>query len=372
MKVRFTELSLAAGLLATALSAGVAFAQDEKVPDTMPAHPLYTRLLPHLKAEVAPPVAPLTTWNGTFTFKSKTYKYNMVGTAPSTGTSTTVPTFIIPIALQYKTSSGTTTFSPLTKLSNGRTAVTNTEASPIFQNMDWVTPDGTDLGKTQYEDAFQRGNFWGTVSSQPGYHVLLGKPTIVPQIVLTVPVADGSVGNEFGVTVGLADINWFDGKLQSILTKYASKITPNTLPIFITYDVYLTEGVVCCIGGYHSSYGSSAAPQAYSMFTYIGTPGVFAQDVSALSHEAGEWLDDPLVVNTGGNPVECGVLEVGDPEESFANYGDFAYTLNGFTYHLQDLVYLEYFGAPTSTSVDGGALSFHDNPFGLGICSNGG
>lgn len=384
MKGRFTALSLTAGLVVTALAAGSAVAQEEKkLPDTLPAHPLYTRLLPHLKAEVGPPVTPLTTWNGTFTYKSKTYKYNMVGTAPSTGTSTTVPTFIIPIALQYKTSSGATTFSPLTKLSNGRTAVTNTIASPIFQNMDWVTPDGTDLGTTQYEDAFQRGNFWGTVSSQPGYHVLLGKPTVVPQIVLPVPAADGSIGNEFGVTVGLADINWFDGKLQSILTKYASKITPGTLPIFITYDVYLTEGL-CCIGGYHSSYGSVAAPQAYSMFTYIGTPGVFAQDVSALSHEAGEWLDDPLVVNTNGNVIasQCAlingsdILEVGDPEEGFnedgATYGAFPYTFNGFTYNLQDLVYLEYFGAPNTTSADGGTLTFRDNPFGLTFCSSGG
>ena len=82
------------------------------------------------------------------------------------------------------------------------------------------------------------------------------------------------------------------------------------------------------------------------------------------------------VVNIGGNPVSCGILEVGDPEEGFtedgAVYGAFPYTFNGFTYHLQDLVYLEYFGAPNTTSVDGGAESFHDNPFKLGICNNGG
>jgi|HubBroStandDraft_6_1064221.scaffolds.fasta_scaffold1083665_1 hypothetical protein len=32
---------------------------------------------------------------------------------------------------------------------------------------------------------------------------------------------------------------------------------------------------------------------------------------------------------------------------------------------LQDLTYLEYFGAPTTTSADGGALTFRDNPFGM-------
>jgi hypothetical protein len=142
----------------------------------------------------------------------------------------------------------------------------------------------------------------------------------------------------------------------------------------MTYNVYLTEGE-CCIGGYHSATGI----QAYSMFTYIGTPGAFSQDVGALSHEAGEWLDDPLVVNVNGNVIDskCAqvngsdILEVGDPEEVDANYGDFPYTFNGFTYHLQDLVYLEYFGAANTTSV-GGEMTFHNNPFHLTVCSNGG
>jgi hypothetical protein len=82
-------------------------------------------------------------------------------------------------------------------------------------------------------------------------------------------------------------------------------------------------------------------------------------------------MDDPLVVNTAGNVVECGILEVGDPEEGFANYGAFPYTLGGSTYNLQDLVFLPYFGAPASTSVDN-EMTFQNNPFHLSVCSNGG
>jgi hypothetical protein len=167
----------------------------------------------------------------------------------------------------------------------------------------------------------------------------------------------------------LADINWFDAQLQAYMTANKS-IVPNSLPIFVTYDVYLTEGG-CCIGGYHNSYGSTSAPQAYSHFTYINHVGAFAQDVSALSHETAEWADDPLVVNTSGNQVACGILEVGDPEEGFTNYGAFPYTLGGFTYNLQDLTFLEYFGAPNTTSANG-ALTFQGNPFSLSVCSNGG
>jgi hypothetical protein len=368
MKQRNTVLSLLAALAVVACVTGSALAQE----DTMPARPMFERLKPTLHAPSGSdaPVTPLTTWNGSFVYNNHTYNYNMVGTAPSTGTTTTVKTFLIPIALKYVSNGTTTIFSPQTLQSNGKSAVANTANSPIFKNMAWVTPEGVSLGTTQYEDAFQRGNFWTTVAGT-NYHLLLGQPKVTPLQTLTVPAADGKVSTEFGITVGTADINWFDGQLQTILTKFAKLITPNTLPIFITYNSYLTEGG-CCIGGYHSSYGSTSAPQAYSHFTYISTPGIFSQDVSALSHEVGEWLDDPLVVNTNGNPVACGILENGDPEEGFSNYGAFPYTLNGFTYNLQDLVYLEYFGAPTTTSVDGGTESFHDNPFKLGICNNGG
>ena len=57
----------------------------------------------------------------------------------------------------------------------------------------------------------------------------------------------------------------------------------------MTSNTYLTEGG-CCIGGYHSANGA----QTYSNFEYITYSGDFSQDVSALSHEVGEWMDDPL------------------------------------------------------------------------------
>jgi hypothetical protein len=51
----------------------------------------------------------------------------------------------------------------------------------------------------------------------------------------------------------------------------------------------------------------------------------------------------------------------------FLTYDD-PYVLNGFTYNLQDLVTLPYFGAPTSTSVNNW-LSFQGES--LGVCSKG-
>lgn len=364
---RFSVRSSIAALSVVACMTGATFAQDAS---TQHERPMFERLKPVLNNQAATPATPLKTWNGSFVYQKVTYKYNMVGTAPSTGSSTTIPTFIIPVVLKFTKNGKTTTFSPLTKQSNGLTAVSNTTASPVFKNLDFKS-GGVDMGTTQYIDAFQRGNFWTTISKgHTGYHVLLGTPTVLPTLTLTVPAADGGVANDFGITVGNADIFWFDTQIQNYMKSH-TQIVPNSLPIFITYNSYLTEFGGCCIGGYHSAFGSTSAPQAYAHFTYIKTPGIFAQDVSALSHEVGEWMDDPLVVNTNGNTVQCGILENGDPEEGFANFGAFPYTLGGFTYNLQDLVYLEYFGAPNTTSV-GKLMTFQGNPFGLSVCSNGG
>ena len=66
------------------------------------------------------------------------------------------------------------------------------------------------------------------------------------------------------------------------------------------------------IGGYHSATGA----QSYTYSTYIDHSGEFAQDVSALSHEIGECVDDPLVANPNGNQTHCGILDVGDPLET--------------------------------------------------------
>ena len=347
------KLIISVAALACCFAAS-ALAQDEGYPV-----PRYVTLPPKASVGTIKPPVTLPTWTGSFTYSGTKYTYYMVGTAPKTGTSTTVKAFIIPVKVNIP---GCTT-NPKVDSEGGETVLQQTVESPIFQNHTY-TLGGTNIGDTQYEDAFQRANFWGTVKSHTGYHVLLSAPTMLPELTLT-PGSQGGCGNPFGPLAGLMDINYFDSQAGSYIASH-SQITPDSIPIFMTDNLYLTSGGGCCIGGYHSANG----PQAYSQFTYITTPGVFSQDVSALSHEIGEWMDDPGVKGAFNN-VACGILEVGDPEETFSNYGGFPYTLGGFTYNLQDLVFLEYFGAPTTTSIDGW-MTFHDNPFGLSVCSNGG
>lgn len=360
MKLRTAGLGplLAGGILGGCLMAGAAAAADS----APPSRPMY-RVLPPVPGSGATPAVTLPTWNGSFTYNNTTYSYNMVGTAPSTNTTTTIPVLIIPVKIVITSNSGsTTTFDPSTVLTNGRTVIENIIASPLFDSSTTYIQGGVNVGTTQYIDAFQRANFWGAVHTRPNYHLLLGTPAVLPEQTLNPSTGDGKTGTEFGFTAGKVNYLWFDRQIKSLITALP-QIQPNTLPIFVTYDVYLTE-IVCCIGGYHSAVGS----QAYSHATYVDVVGAFAQDVSALSHEIGEWADDPLVSNRG-NKVSCGILEVGDPIENNPNFGGYPYSVNGFTYNLQDLVTLPYFGAPPKTSVNS-YFTFQGEP--LTVCQNGG
>ena len=316
--------------------------------------PMFARqpgLRPNVHARLATP-----SWNFKYTYQGHSYSEQFVGTDPAAGGSTTVPIYIIPLKMVFgKTSESTSAVLP-----NGQTVIQNILASPIFQsNVDFVQT-GTDVGTTQFTDAFQRSNLWGIGGNASGYHVLLGTPTVLPEQTLTVPKADGKVATTFGVKVVEAGINWFDGQIQPLITKL--HIPANALPIFVTTQTYLLQGNKsgCCIGGYHSYTGT----QAYSHFTYIQKPGAFAQDVSALSHELAEWMDDPETNNNSA----CGIYEVGDPLEREANYGGVPYTVGGFTYNLQDEATPVYFGAPASTTLNGNA-TFEGTA--VGVCANG-
>jgi hypothetical protein len=351
------------GLTLSLMLVSTSFAQDEVV---LQPRGMYTVMPPHLRTDVAAPPASLQSWNGSYVYSGKTYNYNMVGSAPSNNSTATITTYIIPVKITITSRNGTkTTYDPSHVLSNGNTVTNNTLLSPLFDSTTTYTQGGVNVGTTQYIDAYQRANFWGTVSTHPNSHLMLNT-TVLAEQSLSPSKTYGKTASVFGFTAAEVDINWFDSQIPSLISKLG--IQPNQFPIFLLYNTYLTQGGSCCIGGYHSSEGSVSNPQSYSEATYVDHAGAFSQDVSALSHEIGEWADDPLTVNYNGNNTPCGILENGDPLEGNANYGGYPYTLHGFTYNLQDLVTLPYFGAPTSTSVNGW-LSFQGES--LGVCSNG-
>ncbi len=346
---------LAAGLCLTWAGGSAVARPAARAPDTMPATPRFV-VLPATHPELVDRAhrGGLTTWNFTYAHNGKNYSDTFVGNDPS-GKATTTPSFIIPLKIVV----GGETFSTSTAQANGQSALADTVASPIFQSVIRFKEAGVNLGKTQYIDAYERQSFWPTVAANKHYHVLLGAPTVLPEVTLNVPKGSGSVGTEFGVHVALVDINYIDQQLNSIMAANP-QITAGSIPVFVAYNTYETQGG-CCIGGYHSANGG----QSYMLFDYVGTPGAFSQDVSALSHEMGEWLSDPFTNNNS----PCGIYENGDPLEREANFGGYPYVVNGLmTYNLQDLAQPPYFGAPASTSLNG-RTTFQGTV--LSVCQNG-
>ena len=344
MKMRFLGVCQ---ILALTLLVAFCLSTFASAQDTMPAHPRFVVIPPKAALPGQNLSGNLQEWNGSFTYNGNNYPYVMVGADPSTNQGAVITTWLIPVKIILSDGSVWDPlqggpFSPM-----GRTLM-----SPIFDRTTTYTQGGVDVGTTQYIDAFQRANFWSIAQNNPNSHLLLGGrtpwPQMLPELVLHVPSQFGQQGTEFGVRVALVDINYYDSQINSYIAQNQT-INPTGFPIFLNANTYLTQGG-CCIGGYHSATG----PQTYANFEYITTPGVFSQDVSALSHEVGEWADDPLYPSQNNTP--CGILEVGDPLETGQPghpYGTWEYPLHLFTYHLQDLVNLKYFGGDPNQPVNG-------------------
>jgi hypothetical protein len=352
--------SLIGGSLIAALVVCIGLTGSGVAQNISTARPMFTTLPPHSYYPVKPadPSVQLPQWtfDWTSSFDNRNFSTVIVGVDPRTpNASTTVTVAIFPIKMVYGATNGNMTFDPSTPYFGTYSTTEMIGMSPIFRGEFDFTQGGTDLGKTQYIDAYQRGNFWEAIQHNRRYHVLLSKVT-GPEQTFNVPASEGNViPNPWsGIPTGTADINWFDQQLQTVLAKY-SQIQPNVLPLFITENVYLTSGG-CCIGGYHSANGNAPGGQTYSYSTSIQQAAVpvFSQDIGALSHELGEWLMDPFTTNPSPCPSN-GILEIGDPLETETgthDFGDWPYTIGGFTFHPQDLVFITWFGAPPATSVN--------------------
>ncbi len=304
----------------------------------------------------------------------------MAGGSPQNTETTNITTYLIPLKLVFDASdnssvcgSAPVTFDANKVLPNGETVVQNVISSPIFTPVTFTQGGGV----LQYIDAFQRANFWlKYVQSNPNYHLEL---KLTANSVLQVPYLEVSsahglaekdqLGNLDGGCVGMVtDWNWFEAEILLYISSL-SQVQPNTLPIFLTDDAFLSPANT----GFHLSNGA-LDPQSYIWAVYSdgscphGQNGLcFAQDVAGLSHEVGEWADDP----NGHTPSPCGTsfLEVGDPLDAPQYFYTYTGANNNFIYHLQDLVMLPYFGAPTGTSWNNWTTFQGEN---LTYCVNGG
>jgi hypothetical protein len=294
---------------------------------------------------------------------TSTFTYTMVGknpsktpTPPATGR-TTVTALLVPVAITY---SNGHVWDPTVAdaCDSGASVFTRVEQSPIFVPQAWKW-GGISIGTKQLMDAFQRAEFWKYTKPtgvNPTYGVGLTLKTTAP-VVVNVPDASATEWSSIPCangTVAGVDINWLDPYLQSTVMPSLTTqglMTAKTLPIFIFHNVYEYDGTPanCCIGGFHGAYSPTpGVVQTYIVANYENDPNTVPQnsDIVALSHEVGEWLNDPY----GNNPTKpwghigqvsgCqGNLEVGDPL-SGTGLPD---TVGGFTYHPQELAFFSWF-----------------------------
>ena len=294
------------------------------------------------------------------------YSGQMVGRSPlfHGHRATTIPVYLVPVILTFASTG--TAFDPTSPdpcLSSNNTVLRVVQNSPIFQNFTYII-NGADVGNTQYVDAFQRANFWSDVSvAGNSYHTLLGLTTL-PAVMVTVPAVSGNVNNASCGQFGSMDINWWDSYVQNTLLPSLSGqgVGPTSLPLFLFDSVVMYQGTatLCCILGYHSAYGLSTSVQTYSVSGF-DTSGAFGGDVSILSHEVGEWMDDPLGLNPTplwgniGQVAGCqNNLEVGDPLTGrlFPPV-----VMNGFTYDPQELAFFSWFYRQVPSIGAGGVYS---------------
>jgi hypothetical protein len=325
--------------------------------------------------------ATLPLWRYTIVDGTNSYPGVMVGRNPfSRGhRTTTVQAYLVPVILTFSDGTVLDPTKPDPCISNN--IVTDlVQNSPIFQNASY-TMNGADVGDTQYIDAFQRANFWSDVSGTP-YHTLLSL-TVLPaqsKTSVTVPAAVGYVKPGQCGNYGSINYDWWDTYLQKTMIPSLALdgVGPSTLPVFVFDSVVIVGGKY----GYHNSYyDASSNVQTYVVTDFDASQslGTSFEDVSLLSHEVGEWMNDPLGANltpSWGNigqvyPFKCQTdLEVGDPLTGTLLP---EVTLNGFNYHLQELAFFSWFygqapslGAGGKYS-DNGKFSGYAKPCLLGI-----
>jgi hypothetical protein len=338
-------------------------------------------------AGLAGPALPLWQYSVVSARDGNTYQGAIVGGNPFNrgARTTTVQVVLIPIRIAL---TGTVrNFDPTSPDSSCivAPAMTLTQQSPLFTAVPNYTINGVNMGNATIPDAFQRAEFWSSVSSvAPAYHLGLSV-TVKP--VQTITTANNAAGSGASFTFNSSvecgtnstsadnppryaamDINFIDTQLNTIITNLG--LTANQFPLFLMYRTFMTSGPPgtlsgnCCILGYHSTTTNAPANapgQTYGIAAYYPSKSPFQPgtvDISALSHEFMEWVNDPSGVNL--TPAWGGLGQVGGCQNNFETGDPLSGKLeqaitmpNGVTYHPQEQGFFSWYFGGASTSAGG-------------------
>lgn len=313
------------------------------------------------------------------------FPYIMIGNDPRLGGQTEIPAKITTVSLN------------LLNVPAGFSASVPFSFEDVFTDSpNFEEADYTSGHHIQFGDAVQRAEFFNTMGDN--WHTELN-PRVVSRVTIDIPrqvqvqLPDGSIvtvqsyfvghapdGTEFIELLDLLfNALFFNQAVNDINANnyttdaFNMQAWPNTFLFSIDNT---GKPASCCVLGFHNYiFDSSQTPQPRWIFAFSSwiSPGLFGgfQDVTGLSHETSEALNDPF----GNTPVPrwqfpgqpptskvCqGNLETGDPVEVLPN-ATVNITLKErkevFTYHPQTEALLQWFEMGATSDAISGAFSY--------------
>jgi chitinase len=303
-------------------------------------------------------------FSGSFDFAGRNFPFTIVGAKPQSGGSTAVRTQLIAVTLFFDgfvdSAGEPIVLSPVAILPQ-------VLGSPNFRNAIYQT------GITQFADAVQRAQFYRVMA--PDWHTLLGTPELLKAVVIQVPRDRARVyrNRSTGAVYALVDTAFFISHLNTIVQ--LEDLQPDALAVLLTANVFLAPDLDvkrCCVLGFHTAFDAGQVENTHLIQTMVWASwldqGILSGnvgDVTPLSHEISEWMNNPFDSNLVPAWTSPGVsgscqnnLETADPVATLPNAG-YPVTIDGFTFHPQTQVLLPWFTRGPSDTFDG-ALSFPD------------
>jgi hypothetical protein len=316
-----------------------------------------------------------------------TWQYTMAGNSPFTqndgsGGTTTIGAPVVPVNLDLRNADGSPRFVNGQRLYVDATKlVTPVLNSPIFSKTYYDSSEEP----TQFADAVSRAEFFHKAADD--WHTLLRARTATPRTMVLLRGTYAFALNPDGSCCAfvLVNENTFGNALFPATpadtttpigaAENSGEFKTRDIGTFLFSNVFLYQGTTsnCCVIGFHSydtepgDAGNGWKERRYVMnYASFITAGIFRDptfsDVAALSHEMTELFNDPFVNNatpwwqapTGRCQND---LETGDAIEGLLN-AQFAITLNGTTWHVQNEALLQWFAGVSPSSAIHQAYSY--------------
>jgi chitinase len=201
--------------------------------------------------------------------------FTLAGNSPTSSTSTTLPTTLVPVRLIFDTNP-----------TAGFDAAGDVAAlldSPVYSRYRFGT-----AAPTQYTDALLRASF----PASSHWHTLLGKPTIHP-LDIHIPASDGYILSSRKSAGSLAVVD-ADYVQQQAFRQLPSQ--PGRLVLLLTHNTTFYaagDATICCTWGTHGI--DPATGTSFVMGSYlVNAPSIVTdRDVQPLTQQLAEFFYDP-------------------------------------------------------------------------------